>query len=122
MEPVNIHLPQELFESAEMRHYEGQAPLALLQAGPDTYTFAEPVVWSADITNTGGALLVMGQARANAVTQCARCLDDVSYQLEGDIEGYFLIGGEEAEKTPPREIRLAEMRRNDYLRRYGYEA
>lgn len=97
MEPVNIHLPQELFESAEMRHYEGQAPLAVLQAGPDTYTFAEPVEWSADITNTGGALLVMGQARANAVTQCARCLDDVSYQLEGDIEGYFLIGGEEAE-------------------------
>lgn len=99
MEAVTIALPQELFESAEMRTYEGQMTLDTLSAGPDTYTFAAPVSWSVDITNTGGAFLVMGTARADAVTQCARCLEDVPYQLEGDIEGYFLIGGEEAE-TP----------------------
>lgn len=97
MEAVKIHLPQELFESAEMRHYDGQAKLEALQAGPDAYAFAGPVDWSVDVTNTGDALLVMGTATADAATACARCLDDVSYHLEGDIEGYFLIGGEEAE-------------------------
>lgn len=97
MEAVKIHLPQELFESAEMRHYDGQANLEALVAGPDAYAFSGPVAWSVDVTNTGDALLVMGTATADATTQCARCLDDVSYQLSGDIEGYFLIGGEEAE-------------------------
>ncbi|MDE8702986.1 DUF177 domain-containing protein [Adlercreutzia equolifaciens] len=99
MEAVKIHLPQELFESAEMRPYEGTVACDRLEAGPDTYTFEGPVAWSVEVTNTGDGLLVMGRAQAQATTQCARCLEDVSYDLSGDIEGYYLVGGEEAE-TP----------------------
>lgn len=94
---TTIALPEELFETAESRHFEGEAALAELAAGADAYRFAGPVAWSVDVTNTGGALLVMGTARAAATTACARCLEDVTYDLEGDIEGYFVIGGEEAE-------------------------
>lgn len=93
---TTIALPEELFETAETRHFEGTAPLGELACGADTYRFAEPVAWSVEVTNTGGALLVMGTARAVAVTACARCLEEVSYDVEGDIEGYFVIGGEES--------------------------
>ena len=91
-----IAVPEELFETAATLHFEGAAPLEELVAGPDTYRFAEPVAWSVDVTNTGDALLVMGRANGRAVTPCARCLEDVAYDVEGDIEGYFIVGGEEA--------------------------
>lgn len=93
---ASIAVPEELFETAETRHFEGTTSLVELSAGSDAYRIEEPVAWSVDATNTGGALLVMGTARAAAVVPCARCLEDVTYDLEGDIEGYFVIGGEEA--------------------------
>lgn len=94
---ATIHIPEELLEAtAENRHFEGEVVLPELAAGPDSYRFAGPVAWSVDVTNTGEALLVQGTARATAVTACARCLEDVAYDLEGDIEGYLIIGGEEA--------------------------
>lgn len=53
-----------------------------------------------EATNTGDAILIQGTAAGDAATQCARCLEDVTYGLEGDIEGYFLVGGEEEAETP----------------------
>lgn len=91
---TSIHVPEELFETAASLHFEGAAPLEELVCGPDAYRFAEPVAWSADVTNTGGALLVMGRAEGRAVTPCARCLGDITYDVEGDIEGYFIVGGD----------------------------
>ena len=95
-DPNLIHVPEELFETAESRHFEGETVLDELVAGPDAYRFAAPVAWSVAVTNTGDALLVMGTARAQAACGCARCLEEVAYDLEGDIEGYFIIGGTEA--------------------------
>ncbi|MFR1166572.1 MAG: YceD family protein [Adlercreutzia equolifaciens] len=95
-----IAIPEALLETAATRHFEGTLDLAELAAGPDTYIFAAPVSWSVEATNTGDAILVQGTAAGDATTQCARCLEDVTYGLEGDIEGYFLIGGEEEAETP----------------------
>lgn len=93
---ATIIVPEELLETAETRHFEGTAALDELVAGADAYRLVAPAAWSVDVTNTGGALLVMGRATATAATQCARCLDEVTYDLEGDIEGYFIIGGEDS--------------------------
>ncbi len=95
-----IAIPEALLETAATRHFEGTLDLAELAAGPDTYTFAAPVTWSVEATNTGDAILIQGTAAGDATTQCARCLEDVTSGLEGDIEGYFLIGGEEEAETP----------------------
>lgn len=99
MDSTRIHIPNELFASAESSHFEGKLELPELVAGPDVYAFAEPLPWQVDITNTGEALLVAGTVRAEATTACARCLEDVFVSLEGQIEGYFLLG-EEGEATP----------------------
>lgn len=95
-----IQIPEALLETAETRHFEGTLEMAELAAGPDAYTFAAPISWSVEATNTGDAILVQGTARAEAVTQCARCLEEVSYDMEGDIEGYFVIGAEEEAEAP----------------------
>ena len=96
MNDATIKIPAELFAPAESSHFEGELDIPMLAAGPDEYRFNAPIVWDAEVTNTGDALLIMGKASGIAATQCARCLDDVEYDLEGDIEGYFLINDESA--------------------------
>lgn len=98
MDSIRIEIPNELFAPAESSHFEGEAQIDVLKAGPDLYSFAEPVNWQVDITNTGDAFLVMGTAEGEAVTSCARCLESVTLPFMGEIEGYFLIDGEESEK------------------------
>ena len=51
-----IAIPEALLETAATRHFEGTLDLAELAAGPDTYTFAAPVSWSVEATNTGDAI------------------------------------------------------------------
>lgn len=90
-----IKIPSELFALAESSHFEGELPLPLLEVGPDDYAFADPVKWSVDATNTGAAILVAGTVTGVGACACSRCLEDVTYEFEGDIEGYYLIEGQE---------------------------
>ncbi len=92
---ATIKIPAELFAPAESSRYEGLFDLGTLHAGSDEYRFSDPVAWEVDVTNTGEALLVSGRASGCAVVDCARCLDEVEFDLEGEIEGYFLIGSEQ---------------------------
>lgn len=98
MESIRIEIPNELFAPAESSHFEGDAKLEVLKAGPDLYSFAEPLAWQVEITNTGDAFLVMGTVEGEAVTSCARCLEDVRMPFVGEIEGYFLINEGDFEK------------------------
>lgn len=87
-----IKIPAELFALAESSHFEGAYELSELAIGPDDYSFAEPLAWEADITNTGSALLVEGSVTGFGTCPCSRCLEDVGHDFEGTVEGYFLIG------------------------------
>lgn len=98
MDSIRIEIPNELFAPAESSHFEGEAKVDVLKAGPDLYSFDEPLKWQAEITNTGDALLVMGTVEGDASTSCARCLDDVHLPFVGEIEGYFLINEDDFEK------------------------
>ena len=91
-----IHVPNELFAPAESAHFEGETELSVVKAGPDLYSFPQPLVWQVDVTNTGEALLVEGSCDVLGVTSCARCGEPAEVPLFGEIEGYFLIDLESA--------------------------
>jgi len=92
---VSITLPVELFAPAESSHYEGTLDMPVLKAGFDLYSLTEPITWEVDITNTGDAFLVAGTTEATGVCGCARCTEDAVVDFFGEIEGYFIIDGEE---------------------------
>ncbi len=96
MDNTRVLLTSELFSPAAMAHFEDALDMPVLKAGPDLYTFDGPVSWQIDVTNTGDAFLVTGTAEARAKTACARCLEDAEFSLMGEIEGYYLLGGEDA--------------------------
>lgn len=91
MDAVKFEVPSELFVTTESSSFAGQLNLGTLEAGPDTYRFKKPIEWNVTVTNTGDALLVMGTANAVATVPCARCLDDFDVELNGEVEGYFLL-------------------------------
>lgn len=92
MESLSLEIPNELFAPAESLHFEGMYELPVLKAGPDLYSFVEPIAWQVDVSNTGDALLVTGTAEGVAAASCCRCLEAVELPLIGEVEGYFLIG------------------------------
>ena len=93
MSDASIKIPSELFALAESSRFEGVLDLPMLSSGPDDYAFEGPLAWEVDVTNTGSAFLVNGIVRGEATVACSRCLEDVAYELEGAIEGYYLIEG-----------------------------
>ena len=101
MESTRIHIPTELFAPAESSHFQGSYAAPVVKAGPDLYDFAEPLAWQVDVTNTGDALLVTGTVEGKTKTSCARCLDDFSFDVTGEVEGYFLL---DAEKIAPEDM------------------
>ncbi len=81
-----IAIPEALLETAATPAFRRRSICGRAGRRPlNTYTFAAPVSWSVEATNTGDAILIPGTA-AGDTTQCARCLEDVTYG-GGDIEG-----------------------------------
>lgn len=108
MNDTSIKIPSELFALAESSHYDGKVEIPLLSAGPDDYTFGEPVCWWVDVTNTGSAFLVSGKAEGQGTCACSRCLEDVTIDFSGDIEGYFLIDADYQQEFDDGEDDLGE--------------
>ena len=95
MREASVFIAPELFAPAESSHFEGELELDIFEAGPDEYTFEGPLAWQVDVTNTGDAFLVMGTVECDAKTACARCLEDATFRMVGEIEGYYLIEPDE---------------------------
>lgn len=88
---LRIALPAELFAPAESSRFEGSADIPVICAGPDDLRFDAPIEFVVDVTNTGDAMLVEGTVKGSATIACARCLEDSIYELEGQVDGYFLL-------------------------------
>lgn len=96
MTSLKLSIPSELFAPAESSHFEGTYDLPVFKSGPDLYSFVEPLSWSVDVSNVGDALLLEGVVEGQAATSCGRCLEPVSVQVIGDVEGFFLINDGDA--------------------------
>lgn len=103
MNETSIKIPSELFALAESSHYDGEVEIPLLSAGPDDYTFCDPVRWWVDVTNTGSAFLVSGIAEGRGTCACSRCLEDVTNDFSAEIEGYFLIDADHQQEDDDEE-------------------
>ena len=89
-----IDVPGELFAPAETATFSGAYDMGAFEFGPDSYEALGPLPFSVTLTNVGGALLVQGSISGSVRTSCSRCLEAAEYDVESDVEGYFIIEGE----------------------------
>ncbi|MEF9925156.1 MAG: DUF177 domain-containing protein [Raoultibacter sp.] len=115
MNETTFIVPSELFAAAESSSVSGTYDLPLFKAGPDLYSFSEPLNWQVSITNTGGALLVSGTVEGSATTSCARCMESLTLPITGEIEGYYLTSTEESSQAEEMEEDEFEVLGADHL-------
>jgi uncharacterized protein len=96
--PIKVLISAEMFNPAAYETFDGTLESFEFDLGPDHYTLVGDANYDINITNTGEAFLVAGQVHAQAKTECARCLEDATFDIEGEVEGYFLISVESADE------------------------
>jgi uncharacterized protein len=85
----------ELAELSATRSLSGVLPCERADLGLRDLGFESGISYELVLTNTGDGVLLTGTARAKVVTECARCLETVTFELEGEVEGYFILSPDE---------------------------
>jgi uncharacterized protein len=89
----------ELAELGSTGEVLGSLSLKELKKGPQTFELADGISYSLTLSNTGGAVLLRGYARAAGATECARCLESATFEVEGEVEGYYLLTPEKLDES-----------------------
>ena len=95
-------LPQEMLdvldripEPGDEYVIQGNLPAESYEVGHETYVLSHGVDYDLVFTNTGGAVLLTGMARATATTECARCLEPAVLDLAGEVEGFYITADDQ---------------------------
>jgi uncharacterized protein len=59
--------------------------------GGEEYHPLSPCSYQLQFTNTGGAVLVGGQAHATMGARCSRCLEPAEFEVDANVEGFILL-------------------------------
>lgn len=91
MEPFVIELPDEVKQLIGMHSFNGTLKEAFYNSGSEKFETPDGIDYNLTLTNTGEGILLQGTASARAVGRCARCLEPVTLDISGDVEGYYLL-------------------------------
>ena len=86
-----------LEQTGDYQEFEGVLPLEQLYRGRQLYRIEGGIAYKLNLTNTGSGVLLQGTAKAAGTSECARCLEDAAFEVEGDVEGYYLLNPTEEE-------------------------
>jgi uncharacterized protein len=84
-------LLHQLTEFGSTKELTGVLPYERLDRGAQTFILSSGISYKLTLTNTGGGVLLTGEARAEGTTECTRCLEDAAFEVLGDVEGYFIL-------------------------------
>lgn len=91
MQDLKVPIGADLQEVGGFTALEGTLDIPSYTVGLDSYELEDGVGYQVTLTNTGEAILATGTARATAHGECSRCLAPVTFDVVGDIEGYYLL-------------------------------
>ena len=94
---LDYRLLPEFEETGSYRKLEGTLPLTCLRRGHQFFELKDGVSYRIELTNTGGGVLLRGFARSAGIAECARCLEEAAFDVEGGVEGYYILNPTEQE-------------------------
>jgi uncharacterized protein len=97
LELLHKLLPK-LAESGASAELSGVLPCDHLTKGFQVFEFDGQVPYELSLTNTGEGVLLTGTARAKGLSECARCLEDALFEVEGEVQGYFILNPDKQDK------------------------
>jgi uncharacterized protein len=94
----SYNLLSELAESGACKELSGVLPCDQLNRGFQVFELEGQVPYEITLTNTGEGVLLQGVARAKGFSECARCLEDALFEVEGEVQGYFILNPDKNDK------------------------
>ena len=94
LDPLYIQVLPRLLNTRSMEEAQGILDLKSIDIGHRHFSLPEGISYDASLTNTGEAVLLMGQATAVLATECDRCLEPATLSITGELQGYFLFDKE----------------------------
>lgn len=92
MEPVKIKITHDLLTPSETKDFEGVIFDATFNFAGCEFKADGPLNYHAHVLNSGGGVLfVSGEVEVSLDTECVRCLEPVTYDIDGEIEGYIAL-------------------------------
>ncbi|MDR1014431.1 MAG: YceD family protein [Coriobacteriales bacterium] len=95
---IPYRLLPDLARPGASHDLEGTLPGGRLDIGHRTLGIDEGITYRLTLANTGGDVLLTGTASATTRTECARCLRELPLELQGEVEGYFILEPDELDR------------------------
>lgn len=97
MQQLDVSIQPDLVEPASTRSLEGTLEVSSYNVGGIELETPKGISYQLQLTNTGEGIVLSGDASCLATTPCARCLEPARVEVEGPVEGYYLL--EDAESA-----------------------
>lgn len=91
MDEVIVEVHPQLAEVASTKSLDATLDIEGYAVGGMELKTPQGVTYHAELTNTGEGIVLAGTVVCAAISQCARCLKPVEIDVEGELEGYFLL-------------------------------
>ncbi|MCL1846800.1 MAG: YceD family protein [Coriobacteriia bacterium] len=92
-----FRLLPELEETGSQRELEGVLMLEQIRRGYQVFQLRAGISYQLELRNTGDGVLLRGLAQGEGVSECARCLEEAAFAVEGEVEGYYILKPDEQE-------------------------
>ena len=97
MDPYRVDVRPILEDLGGTVLVQGDVDVPTLVLGSETFVPAGPATVDALVTNTGAGLVATGTVSVSVGVECSRCLREFSMTVTGEIEGFWVTPGEEAD-------------------------
>lgn len=84
----------------------GEFSAADIELGAQPYHFDGPVRFDVTLTYAGAGIVADGTVSADLVTPCSRCLCDSRLTVEAQVDGFYVMAGDEAGLPEEQEFEL----------------
>lgn len=95
MEAIEVDLSPILGVLGATLDVSGELALGDLEVGAEEFVARGPATFDLTLTNTGAAVISMGQVSFPVSATCARCLADFPTDIEAEVDGFYVHPGHE---------------------------
>ena len=88
---IRVKLPDSILNPFEYYQTSGSFHFPKLVLTSDTYVFDDELSYNIDFSNTGESIVIRGCVKGSSTTECARCLEEIIYEFNAEVEGLLLL-------------------------------
>ena len=91
MEPLIVSLDERLANPGDTWTLAGHLDEPSYELGDHEFRLPSGIDYDLVLTNAGEGILATGLVRAHVVGTCDRCLEDAAFDVDAEVDGYYLF-------------------------------